>query len=152
MMSREELLALKPVDILKYIIVAWYANDSNALGDFETEMEEAETCDDREDIIGNWMDDAFSEALYSEGERLGVPALSLYVQLVHSLGGGEGDGEYVERVFAIKDEKDEVLHYLRITGYYSSYSGTDWDDKWVEVEPYEVVVTKYKKKKVNKNG
>lgn len=153
MKSREELLALKPVDLMKYILVAWYADQGNGLGDFEDELEAAETADDREDVIGDWMSEALSEALYSDGDKLGVPGLSLYVQVVHSQGGGEGEGEYVERVFAVKDEKDEALHYLKITGYYSSYNGTDWDDKWEEVEPYEVTVIKYKKKKkAKKNG
>lgn len=152
MKSREELLAMTPVDMMKYILVAWYADQGNGLGDLEDEIENAESAEDLEDIMGDWMSEALSEALYSDGERLGVAGLSLYAQVVHSQGGGEGEGEYVERVFAVKDEKDEVLHYLKITGYYSSYNGTDWDDKWEEVEPYEVTVTKYKKKKVKKNG
>lgn len=64
---------------------------------------------------------------------------------VHSEGGGEGEGEYVERVFAVKDG-DEALVYFRITGFYSSYNGTDWDDGFSIVEPYQKTITLYRDK------
>jgi len=71
--------------------------------------------------------------------------------LVHSEGGGEGEGESVDRVFAIaapglslSDGKvDGALAYVRITGYYTSEEGTEWDSSWEPVEPRAVVVTQY---------
>jgi len=71
--------------------------------------------------------------------------------LVHSEGGGEGEGESVDRVFAIappgllvKEGKvDGALAYVRITGYYTSEEGTEWDSSWEPVEPRAVVVTQY---------
>ena len=61
--------------------------------------------------------------------------------LAHHVGGGEGEGEYVERVLGIKVDDKEV--FLRTTGFYSSYEGTDWSGEWEHVEPREVTVVRY---------
>jgi hypothetical protein len=63
------------------------------------------------------------------------------VTLMENQGGGEGDGE--ERFFVI-NVGDQLFQY---TGYYSSWEGTEWNDNLIEVEPYEVTVTKYRVKK-----
>lgn len=64
---------------------------------------------------------------------------------VYSEGGGEGEGEHVERVFAVQDG-DEVLVYFEIDGYYASYNGTEWDEHFTIVEPYQKTVTLYRPK------
>lgn len=70
----------------------------------------------------------------------------LGLKLVHSEGGFEGGGDYVERVFAITDGDQDVA-YVRLIGYYSSYNGTSWGDDDPEVVyPKEVTVTQYFKK------
>lgn len=59
---------------------------------------------------------------------------------VRSIGGGEGEGEYVERVIHFKNYNC----YVKITGFYTSYNGTDWHSDFIQVEPYEKVITDYK--------
>lgn len=65
------------------------------------------------------------------------------VTLIEDHGGGEGDGE--ERFVVIK-VGDRLFRY---DGYYSSWSGTEWDDTLREVEPFEVTVIQYRVKKEN---
>lgn len=64
------------------------------------------------------------------------------LELVDSEGGGEGEGSHVHRVFAI-NEHGNVISYIRVTGYYESYCGTEYNDDWTFVEPREVKVTQY---------
>lgn len=58
---------------------------------------------------------------------------------VHSVGGPEGGGEYAERVILFKDHGV----YIRITGYYASEDGTEWDGDFEEVFPRKVINTVY---------
>lgn len=52
--------------------------------------------------------------------------------------GGEGQGDSIGNVFRLGDE------YVRVTGYYTSYDGSNWEDAEPEsVVPKEVTVTKY---------
>lgn len=69
---------------------------------------------------------------------------SYCLKLVHSVGGGEGEGELVERVIKVSTHRD-VLGYVQINGYYMSYDGTTWDDpsEFEIVYPKEVVVVQY---------
>ncbi|UDL16815.1 hypothetical protein SEA_ATUIN_149 [Arthrobacter phage Atuin] len=87
--------------------------------------------------------DALYDGLYSwrEGEVKSFEIASGTVTLVKNHGGGEGDGE--ERWIVIK-VGDQLFEYR---GYYSSWDGTEWDDKLREVEPYEVTVIKYREVK-----
>ncbi len=55
--------------------------------------------------------------------------------------GCEGGGEELWLVFAIGEQ------FFRITGYYSSYEGSEWESDVTEVEPREKVVTVYEPKK-----
>jgi len=64
---------------------------------------------------------------------------SLPLTLIHEKGGHEGDGDYAERVF--KHDVSGVI--IKITGFYSSYSGTDWDSEIKEVKPVEKTITVY---------
>ena len=74
----------------------------------------------------------------------GTHAEGLHLELVDSEGGGEGDGSYVHRIMGVfKSGKKKPLSYLRITGYYESYNGTEYNDDWEFVEPREVKVIQY---------
>lgn len=96
--------------------------------------------------------DAFLEALGGEISSSDVyeieelnrddEAEGIYLELVDSEGGYEGAGEYVHRVMAVK-KGDTTLSHLRVTGYYQSYSGTEYNDDWTLVVPRDVVVTQY---------
>ena len=61
------------------------------------------------------------------------------VKEISSVGDKEGGGEYSEKVFYF--EKHNV--YLKVTGFYSSYNGTDWNNDWTEVFPKEKLITVY---------
>lgn len=50
------------------------------------------------------------------------------VSVVDEVGGGEGEGEYVHRVYSFSSFDNTVLTYVKITGFYESYNGTSWDD------------------------
>ena len=63
------------------------------------------------------------------------------LKTVHSVGGNEGGGENVVRVFEHDNDGEKI--YFRLTGFYSSYHGTDWDEDFVRVVPAEKVITVY---------
>ena len=66
------------------------------------------------------------------------------IQLVKAIGGGEGGGDYVQRVFSITDDTTNEKEYFAIEGYYSSWMGTDYDcSKFCKVKPQEEVVINY---------
>ena len=56
--------------------------------------------------------------------------------------GGEGMGDSQQIVFEIKDATGAVL--IGDTGYYDSYHGTEWDNSWHFVEPYEFTEIRYR--------
>jgi hypothetical protein len=90
---------------------------------------------DEEDIEDNFDD---LEDVIVDAEFCGVT-----VELVHDEGGGEGGGEYVERVYALILNGVQTS-YVRQTGSYCSYDGTHWDEELQQVFPHEVMVIKYK--------
>jgi hypothetical protein len=56
--------------------------------------------------------------------------------------GGEGQGETRYVVFQVADQ------FFRVDGYYASWDGTTWEDPTpYEVEPREVTVIRYERKK-----
>ncbi|MAX51479.1 MAG: hypothetical protein CMH22_05825 [Methylophaga sp.] len=59
------------------------------------------------------------------------------IKEVNSKGDREGGGDYSMKVFHFVDHNA----YVKITGFYSSYSGTDWDEGYQVVTPKEKVVT-----------
>jgi hypothetical protein len=66
------------------------------------------------------------------------------IKLVHEVGGGEGEGETVERVWEVIDTfVDKSLGFAMLTGFYTSYNGTDWDSTLTRVYPRQVTVTQY---------
>lgn len=60
-------------------------------------------------------------------------------EIVHEQGDTQGGGDYscVVRYF----EDHNV--YIQVTGYYSSYNGTDWDSTFTEVLPKQKTITVY---------
>jgi len=65
------------------------------------------------------------------------------IKSVHEEGDTEGGGEHSEIVYAIIDSKDDDLTYFKYTGFYSSYNGTNWHDKYEIVYPRQVMITEY---------
>jgi hypothetical protein len=65
------------------------------------------------------------------------------LELVHQVGGGEGEGEYVERIFKYVSEEDRSDYFFKFTGYYASYSGTSYDEGFTQVFPKEKTITVY---------
>lgn len=66
----------------------------------------------------------------------------LKLKCVYSVGGIKGGGEYVERVFEHVTNNGEIV-YARITGYYASHRGTDWNNNVDEVRPVLKTITVY---------
>jgi hypothetical protein len=85
-----------------------------------------------------------------------LPGIS--VDVVDSVGGYEGNGEVVRRVFAISEgskykkakneyrqqmtKQGEILCWIACYGIFNSYEGTEWDDPEF-VYPKQVTVTQY---------
>lgn len=63
------------------------------------------------------------------------------MELVYQEGGGEGEGDYVERVIEVAADGDSA--FVACTGFYDSYNGTEWANDWHLVEPRQVTMTKY---------
>jgi len=80
-----------------------------------------------------WRDEA-------GGVAYAIPDLGA-VTTVQSDGGGHGEGEATSVV--IKVEGESVTRYFKKTGYYSSYSGTEWDGEVRSVWPSTKTVTVY---------
>lgn len=80
---------------------------------------------------------------------------NLYVHTVHEVGGYEGGGESVERVYefvldpeldssgSIVEDTGRPILYVKQTGYYNSHDGIEWDNKYTRVYPRPVTVTQY---------
>jgi len=75
------------------------------------------------------------------------PTANVFINLeakeVYSEGGYEGAGEYAERVYKITDLSADEHIYVRRTGFYSSYAGTEWDDELTEVVPKPIARIEY---------
>jgi hypothetical protein len=85
--------------------------------------------------------DHYENASY---RRLELDADGFSLALVHSVGGDEGEGERVVRVFLISDHHGPTADvYFRVTGHYTSYDGTEWDRTFDIVVPRQVMVTQY---------
>lgn len=80
--------------------------------------------------------DSFADGDYNRDD------LDVKLDLVYSEGDCEGGGDYSEQVYKYESEKEII--YLKITGFYSSYHGTDWDSEILRVYPIQVTTTKYK--------
>lgn len=56
-------------------------------------------------------------------------------KMVHSVGGCAGGGETVERILKVTSPSSGNIAYIRATGWYEPYSGTEWDTKVTYVSP-----------------
>lgn len=105
--------------------------------DPDLEAEEVEEADN--DSEKNACDqDCENEIDYYELDSEATDDSGIQLFLVSSTGGYEGGGEDAERVFAVAHEDSEVIEYhgskmvrdalcyVRLTGFYSSYNGTEW--------------------------
>lgn len=90
------------------------------------------------------LDGGFTrEAIYEIEELTHSDVVDgISIQIAHSEGGGEGQGDYVERVWEVR-HGSTTLSFIRVTGYYESYAGTEYNDDWSLVVPREVVHIKY---------
>lgn len=77
-----------------------------------------------------------------ETSEVEVEGETFSIQQAYSEGGHEGAGEYVVYVFSFS-KNGEVIAYIRDTGRYDSYGGTEMDGDWTTVQPVEVTVTRY---------
>lgn len=68
--------------------------------------------------------------------------LGVTLKLEEREGGGEGEGEYVKRIFSFNLPGVEPV-YLAVNGCYYSHDGTHWDAEFTRVYPREVLVTRY---------
>jgi hypothetical protein len=59
--------------------------------------------------------------------------------IVDECGDREGGGDYS---MVVRHFKDYGV-YIRQTGFYSSYNGTDWNNDFTEVKPTEKTITVY---------
>ena len=70
------------------------------------------------------------------------PSLSLNCIGHQYNGGGEGGGETVDWVFEFT-ENGTSIGFLQFTGFYGSYTGTEWDETITEVFSRKVEVIQY---------
>lgn len=63
------------------------------------------------------------------------------VSVVETVGGHEGDGEYMSLVFSVTDCGS--VRYYRKVGHYSSWDAPEWDGDLTEVHPVVREVTFY---------
>lgn len=95
----------------------------------------------KQELAGDSLSEVDSMIGFSE-ETFDLHGEQITVEMVHSEGGHEGGGDHVERVIRMKVKGIEF--YIRFTGFYASYEGTDFDDGNIErVYPREVTVTQY---------
>lgn len=108
-----------------------------------------------EDVV----DDNNGAFEYIESDGVGVLVDGVVLKQVEAVGGGEGGGETVLRVWAVIEgaipakptrkngytsySDGVVVAHIRLGGYYTSYEGIEFDDKAEFVFPQQVTVTQY---------
>ena len=99
-------------------------------------------------VFGEFDESAFMEMLRdvadgcaSAGAAFSTSKGDWSPKVVHRIGGGEGEGEYVERVVDFTNNGDNI--FVRILGHYESYNGIEWDDSAEVVYPRQVMVNEY---------
>lgn len=78
-------------------------------------------------------------SVYDLEEQDGTKEAFGEIEVVDEKGDCEGGGDYSMKVFHFKDHNC----FIKVTGFYSSYNGTDWDSDWKEVAPKEKLITVY---------
>lgn len=87
----------------------------------------------------------FEDSLYDYRTKTQRSAFGITLTVVHSIGGGEGGGETVVRVFAVNAD-GKVVAYLKRRGFYSSYEGTEWNAEFTQTFPRYTLVVDYANK------
>ena len=67
------------------------------------------------------------------------------MKIIDSTGGSEGDGEYMDYTFQIKNVSDssDVLGYAQLRGTYNSWDASEWEDTPYVVNPVEVTKVEF---------
>lgn len=76
-----------------------------------------------------------------------IPPFNGYVaNQVDSTGGSEGDGEYMDMTFQIRNPSDssDVFGYVKLCGTYNSWDASEWEDTPYVVNPVEVTKVEFK--------
>lgn len=84
-------------------------------------------------------DDITPEKLYYEDFEENIEDKYGPIHTVHSVGGGEGEGDHLERVWFFENYNI----YLRMIGIYSSYSDSEFPDGFEQVFPRRIISTVY---------
>lgn len=116
--SELSLAQLAVIDASQFIHAFVAAIGSSIGGDYEIAVECIEDFNERQTVDG------------------------IHIKLIDSEGGIEGGGEYAHRIWTV-NEGSKILSHIRVTGYYSSWEGTDWSGDWTFVYPRETIVIKY---------
>ena len=77
----------------------------------------------------------------SFGKRNTKPCNGYTITIEDSFG-GEGQGDEMWAVYAIKKENLKEI-YVRVSGYYDSWNGTEWNGELEVVEPKNVTVVQW---------
>jgi hypothetical protein len=98
------------------------------------------------DAISAWEETYDGDSFYDEveyedeGIELTIDGQKVVAKKEDSYG-GEGQGDEYWVVFRINDQ------LFRVDGYWQSWEGGEYDGDLYEVEPYQVMVTRYRAKK-----
>lgn len=97
--------------------------------------------DEDENNEFTWDDFLFNDEDEPEGKELRKTLTERFgnYELVYELGGNEGGGDEVVRVYHFKDHNI----YVRFGGYYESNDGITWSDEAEEVFPRVMPVVQY---------
>lgn len=79
---------------------------------------------------------------FTEGQLVWVDDQPATIQVEDARFGGEGDYN-TETYVVFRVGTLDAVKYFQISGWYSSYEGTDWESTFKEVKPLEVKVTKW---------
>lgn len=90
-------------------------------------------------VVNEMLDALGYEADELDGKKFG----NFSLDQIHSQGGNEGGGEYAERVFSILHEGKPTSKLIRITGFYASYYGTEWEREYTFVVGKPITRTEY---------
>jgi hypothetical protein len=100
------------------------------------------TTEEVSDLLEDHSDEGWSFwSWYGKNDTEFVDGLGR-CRVVDTVGGSEGDGEYMHVVIEVTTEEGEVL-YFKKTGTYDSWDANDWDGDLERVAPALKVITVY---------
>jgi hypothetical protein len=94
------------------------------------------------DLLENHTGDGWSFWVwFGKNDSEFVPGLGT-VKVVDTVGGSEGDGEYMHVVVEVVSADGSVA-YFKKTGTYDSWDSNDWDGDLEQVQPVSKTITVY---------